>query len=76
MGKVAPILMICFGLFVSGLYWHLWHDAMQFLDPYTRASDYYILIRFGWDAIPVVMLLVGIIWLIKEGTKSRVAGGY
>ena len=68
MSKIGPIAMIGFALFVGGIYWHLWHDSITFLERYIINDEYYALIRFGWDAIPVVMLIVGVIWLIQQGT--------
>lgn len=70
MSKIAPILMIGFGLFVGGLYYHLWSDSITFIDRYIINDEYYTLIHFIWNAIPVIILLVGIIWLIREGTKG------
>ena len=74
MGKLGPIFMIGFGVVVSGLYYHLWDDAIVFMQDYIISDDYYALIRFVWDAIPVVILLVGIIWLIREGTSGSSGG--
>lgn len=72
MSKIGPIVMIGFGLFISGLYWHLWDDCIVFFEKYIVNDEYYALIRFGWNAIPIVILIVGIIWLIREGsTGSR-----
>lgn len=70
MGKIGPIVMIGFALFAGGIYWHLWHDSISVLEKYILNDEYYTLIRFGWDAIPVVMLIVGIIWLIQQGTAG------
>jgi len=70
MGKIAPILMIGFGLFVTGLYYHVWTDSITFIESYIVNDQYYYLIRFMWDALPVILLLVGVIWLIREGTHS------
>lgn len=71
MGKIAPILMIGFGLFITGFYYHLWHDSITFINDYIINDEYYALIRLGWDMIPVVLIMVGIIWLIKQGVSGR-----
>ena len=71
MSKIGPIVLIGFGLFVGGLYYHLWNDATEFLSDYILNDSYYQLINFVWDAIPVAMVIIGIIWLIKQGAGSR-----
>ena len=70
MGKLGPIIMIVFGVFMTGIYWRLWDESIVYLEPYIIEDAYYNLIRLGWDMIPVVVLIVGIIWLIKQGTGS------
>jgi len=70
MGKIGPILMIGFGVIVGGIYYHLWQDSIAFIEDYILFDDYYWLIRFVWDAIPIVLVLVGIIWLIMTGTRG------
>ena len=70
MGKVMPIAMIGFGLFAGGIYYHLWQDSIKYIDRFIINDDYYSLIRFGWDAIPIVILIVGILWLIWQGTHG------
>ena len=66
-----PIVMIIFGIFVGGIYYHVWDESIVFIDQYIVYDEYYYLIRLMWDAIPIVMLLVGIVWLIVQGTKSK-----
>ena len=67
MGKLGPILCLGFGILVGGLYYHLWTDSITFIDQFIIKDQYYNLIRFIWDAIPVIIFLVGIFWLIREG---------
>lgn len=74
MGKIGPLFMIGFGVIVSGLYYHLWDDAIVFFEDYIINDEFYTLIRFVWDAIPIVILVVGIIWLIREGVNSSNRG--
>jgi len=66
-----PILMIIFGLFVSGFYWHIWDDSTTYIQPYVINDEYYTLIRFVWDIIPLLILFVGVVWLISEGASGR-----
>lgn len=71
MGKVMPILMIIFGLFVSGFYWHVWNDSIVYIEDYIIVDEYYTLIRFVWDIIPLIILFAGIVWLVAEGASGR-----
>ena len=71
MGKVMPILMIIFGLFISGFYWHIWDDSIVYLEDYIINDVYYTMIRFVWDIIPVIILFAGIIWLVAQGVSSK-----
>jgi len=70
LGKIAPVLMIVFGLFIAGIYYRLWDSCISFFEPYIIEDSYYQIIRLGWDAIPVALVIIGIIWLIKQGTNS------
>ena len=71
MGKIMPILMIIFGLFISGFYWHIWDDSIVYIDDYIINDVYYTMIRFVWDIIPVIILFAGIIWLVAQGVSSK-----
>ena len=62
--------MIVFGLIVTGIYWRLWDESIVYIEKYIIEDVYYNMIRLGWDITPVVILLVGIIWLIKQGTSG------
>jgi len=70
MGKLGPILCLGFGILVGGIYYHLWTDSITFIEDYIVKDQFYNLIRFIWDAIPVIIFIVGIIWLIREGTQG------
>ena len=71
MGKIMPILMIIFGLFISGFYWHIWDDSIVYIDDYIINDVYYTMIRFVWDIIPVIILFAGVVWLVAQGVSSK-----
>ena len=75
MGKVMPILMIIFGLFVSGFYWHIWNDSIVYIEDYIIVDEYYTLIRFIWDILPIIILFVGIVWLVAQGVGGSKEAG-
>ena len=75
MGKVMPILMIIFGLFVSGFYWHIWDDCTVYLEDYIINDVYYAMIRFVWDIIPIIILFAGIVWLVAQGVGGSKEAG-
>ena len=70
MGKVMPILMIIFGLFISGFYWHVWDDSIVYIEDYIINDVYYTMIRFVWDIIPIIILFAGVVWLVAQGVGS------
>ena len=71
MGKVMPILMIIFGLFVSGFYWHIWDDSTTYIEDYVINDIYYSMISFIWHIIPIIILFAGIVWLVAQGVGGN-----
>ena len=70
MGKIMPILMIIFGLFISGFYWHVWDDSIVYIEDYIINDVYYTMIRFVWDIIPIIILFAGVVWLVAQGVSG------
>lgn len=79
---VIIIIGIGIGLIAGGFYYHLFDDILiDFFASYVydTSNVYYIGSQFIWDAIPWVMILVGLLCFILAGLYhhyTSMAGGY
>ena len=71
MSRVVPVIIFGFTLVVGGMYWMLWDGSREYLDNILIEDVYYTFMYWGWRAIPVVIILVGIMCMISAAITSR-----
>lgn len=70
MSRVLPFLAFGMTMIVGGMYWMLWDDSRSYLDFLVVNDAYYELAYFLWRMIPIMLLIVGIIFLIVAGVNA------
>ena len=73
-GSAVPIILFFMAIFVCGALYTLFFVEIGFptFDSYVPASDSKTFIMMGLYAIPLFVLIVGVICLIKSGLKRTV----
>lgn len=74
MSKVVPLLMFGFGLVGIGMFWSLFDGLRYTIEQFVITDEYYVLMELGWDAIPLIALVCGLLCLISAGivaTRER-----
>jgi hypothetical protein len=70
--KVEALFIFGFTLVCSGGFLMLFNDAIErVIDRLWVASDFLTLMQVEWNAIPVIIFIVGIFSLILAGVASR-----
>jgi len=70
LSRVLPFLAFGMTMIVGGMYWMLWDDSRSYLDFLVVNDAYYELAYFLWRMIPIMLLIVGIIFLIVAGVNA------
>ena len=71
MSKVLPLIGIGLGLITIGGFFSLFDGSLSYFRDYVLRNDYYNLMKLGWDAMPVIALIVGIFCLVAAGVSYR-----
>lgn len=64
---VKPLVGFGLAIFVSGLLFHMYNDVVvEFFNKYIIdfSDDYYLFSNLIWDAIPFIIIFIGIACLI------------
>lgn len=70
--KIEALFVFGFTLVCSGGFLMLFNDAIErVIDRLWFASDFLTLMQVEWNAIPVVIFIVGIFTLLLSGIASR-----
>lgn len=70
MNKAAPLIALGLGLITVGAFWSLYNDSLSYFDSFIIENEFTTLFELGWDSIPIIFLLVGIMCLIAAGISA------
>lgn len=70
MSRVVPLIALGFGLITAGAFWMFIDQSLPYLDRFVINDEYFQLINLGWDAMPLIVLLCGILSLISAGVLA------
>jgi hypothetical protein len=71
LSKVIPLIGLGLGLIVIGAFWSLFDGSLSYFSDYVLRNDYYNLMKLGWDAMPVIVVIIGIFCLIAAGVAYK-----
>ena len=76
-GSVIPLIFFILTIFVCGALYTLFFvevgfPSLEYLIPSSDAKTFIMMCIYG---IPLIILIVGIAWLVREGVKREVMVG-
>lgn len=79
MGRISSLFAFGLGFIGAGFYWKLNEDIItNFISSFIRdtSDKYYLLSDLVWDALPFIVILLGIVCLVLGSmSNSSVQGG-
>jgi len=75
--NVKPLVGFGLGIIAAGFMWRFYNDAItSFFSAYIidLSDEYYLLSDLLWDALPFIVIFLGVICLIF-GSMSNVSSG-
>lgn len=68
-GSIAPLVTFLLVIFIFGLMWGIFNIMMEAV--YDVDSTMSLMMWRAWVILGVVVFIVMVAWLLKEGQKSR-----
>ena len=77
-GSVVPLILFILVIFVAGALYTLFfiEVGIPAFDGFVSSSDSKTFIYMAIYATPLIILIVGVFALLKEGLKRNIYGGY
>lgn len=77
-GSVVPVILFILTIFISGALYTVFMLEIGFptFDPWIPSGDSKTFIYMGLYGVPLIVLVVGVFALLKEGLKRTIYGGF
>jgi len=70
LSKVVPLIMFGMGLIGAGAFWSVFNGVRYYFNPFEIEDSYFLLMELGWNAMPVIVILGGIMCLIAAAFSA------